>query len=71
MTFLEDLMNQADFGQTLENLAPHYREHFSLPEIHQLGLVAAGCCFQGGRPPSEMDRQAESFGLILTRSHLF
>jgi len=41
MIFFEDLMNQPDFGKALDNLIPEYREKFSLPEIHQLGLVVA------------------------------
>ena len=41
MIFLEDLMSRPDFGKALDNLIPEYREKFSLPEIHQLGLVVA------------------------------
>jgi catechol 2,3-dioxygenase-like lactoylglutathione lyase family enzyme len=41
MIFLEDLMSRPDFGEALNNLIPEYREKFSLPEIHQLGLVVA------------------------------
>jgi len=39
--FLEGLINQPDFSHALDNLVPEYREQFSLPEIHQLGLVVA------------------------------
>ena len=41
MIFFEDLMSRPDFGKALDNLVPEYREQFSLPEIHQLGLVVA------------------------------
>ena len=41
MIFLVDLMSQPDFGKALDNIVPEYREHFSLPDIHQLGLVVA------------------------------
>ncbi len=34
-------MSRPDFGEALNNLIPEYREKFSLPEIHQLGLVVA------------------------------
>ena len=41
MIFLEDLISLPDFGKALDNLIPGYRKQFSLPEIHQLGLVVA------------------------------
>ena len=41
MIFLEDLMSRPDFGKALHNLIPEYREKFSLPGIHQLGLVVS------------------------------
>ena len=41
MIFLEDLMRAPDFGKALDNLVPEYRAQFSLPAIHQLGLVVA------------------------------
>ena len=41
MTFLEDLMREPDFGNALDSLVPGYRKQFSLPAIHQLGLVVA------------------------------
>ena len=41
MIFLEDLMRLPDFGKALDNLIPEYRGQFSLPKIHQLGLVVA------------------------------
>ena len=41
MIILEDLMSQPDFGKALDDLVPEYREQFSLPAIHQLGLVVA------------------------------
>ena len=41
MIFLEDLMSRPDFGKALDNLIPEFREKFSLPGIHQLGLVVA------------------------------
>ncbi len=41
MIFLEDLMREPDFGKALDKLVAGYREQFSLPAIHQLGLVVA------------------------------
>jgi hypothetical protein len=41
MIFLEDLMSQPDFSKALDNLIPDFRDKFSLPAIHQLGLVVA------------------------------
>ena len=41
MIVLEDLLREPDFDHALDNLVPEYREQFSLPAIHQLGLVVA------------------------------
>ena len=41
MVFLENLMNPPNFSNALDSLVPEYRAQFSLPAIHQLGLVVA------------------------------
>jgi len=41
MIYIDDLMSQPDFNKALDNLIPEYRQKFSLPRIHQLGLAVA------------------------------
>lgn len=61
MILLENLMSRPDFGNALDNLIPEFREQFSLPEIHQLGLGGRWMLFSRWLPGLKNGRASGVF----------